>query len=344
MKSKIKNISACEKRLTIEVSQEEVAAGYEEVYREFQKVAEAPGFRKGKVPREVVVKHHGERARREVIERLVSSTLKSAIAEAGMKPVGRLEVVDVKLDDQRGLSFSAKVEVEPQLTLGTYKGLKLKRPRAAVTDDELMEALRQLQTAHAQSVPVEGSTEKQTQLPALDDEFAKDLGCATLEELQGRIRRELDARQATRAQAEVENQLYDALLKTTPFEVPPSLVTAQAERLRRDLSMRLMLRGVKEADLETELKQWEQRLKTDAVRQVKILFVLERIADAEKITVSQEELLQRLAVLAQQYQRSVEVLVKDLSKQRAWSDVLAQLRQDKTAAWLLQQAAIEEAA
>lgn len=234
--------------------------------------------------------------------------------------------------------------MEPQLTLGTYKGLKLKRPRAAVTDDELMEALRQLQTAHAQSVPVEGSTEKQTQLPALDDEFAKDLGCATLEELQGRIRRELDARQATRAQAEVENQLYDALLKTTPFEVPPSLVTAQAERLRRDLSMRLMLRGVKEADLETELKQWEQRLKTDAVRQVKILFVLERIADAEKITVSQEELLQRLAVLAQQYQRSVEVLVKDLSKQRAWSDVLAQLRQDKTAAWLLQQAAIEEAA
>jgi len=344
MKSKIKNVSACEKRLTVEVAPDEVAAGYESVYRDLQQVVELPGFRKGKVPRELIERHHGDRARKEVIERLVASSLKSAMAEAQLKPVGRLEVSEVKLDAARGLSFAAKVEVEPQPTLGAYKGLALKRPAAAVGDADVQRALEQLQSAHAEAVPVEGTTEKETRLPALDDEFAKDLGCATLEELKARVREELRHNHAARAQAELENQLCDALLRATPFEVPPSMVSEQAARLQRDLSVRLMLRGIKQEQLDGELKQWGERLQTDAVRQVKLFFLIERIAEAERITVSEQELLQRLAVLAQQYRRSVEVLVKELTKQRAWQEVLNQLRHEKTIAWLLQQAKIDEVA
>ena len=106
------------------------------VYRKKAPQITVPGFRKGKAPRSVVEKIYGKAAFYEdAMNEVIPNAYEAAVKEAGIKPVGRPAFDVVSMDD--GVVFSAKVDVEPEITIANYKGIPATKPAVSVTDDEV---------------------------------------------------------------------------------------------------------------------------------------------------------------------------------------------------------------
>lgn len=341
MKTRLKVLSPSQRQLTVEVARERVQTSYDEVYRDLGKRATIPGFRPGKAPREVLEQHHRSAARDEVIRRLVAASLEEAMQQAEVQAAGRITVANVELNETAGLTYRATIEVAPAFKLGRYKGLPLKRPAVTVNDEEVQQLLQRLQAAHAERVPVEGSADKEQRLPALDDEFAKDLGLATLAELTGRLRQDLTAQKDAQVRRQLEEAACALLLERMAFEVPASLIERRTEQLKRDFVVRLLLQGVAEEELPAKVQAAETQLGANAAKLVQLSFILQRIAEAEHIEVTTEDVTAHLRQLAARWQCTVEQAKAHLEQEHLWDALLQELRQEQTIRWVVAHANME---
>ena len=139
---------------------------------------------------------------------------------------------------------------------------------------------------------------KRKELPALDDDLARDVGeFETLEELRADLARRVEVgREAQRTQL-VRERAIDALLEANPFPVPPSLVERTLQgRIARAVGQ---LRGrVPEEELVTQAESWREEWRPGAEREVRLALVVPEIARAEAIEVSDEELEEELRTIA----------------------------------------------
>ena len=154
MKTKLKEQGACKCSLEITITQEEVAEAFRVVYDDLQKQAKIPGFRKGKVPQDLLVKHYGETARDEVLKRLIPGAYQKALAEHRIDPVSMPEIRDVNFAADMNLSFKANVETRPVIKLRKYKGISLKGQKVEITPKEMDDAITRLQESHAEFTPI----------------------------------------------------------------------------------------------------------------------------------------------------------------------------------------------
>lgn len=334
----------CQKSLKLRVARETISPIRAAVLAEFQRKAALPGFRKGKAPIELVERQHGQAIQDETLQRAMRGAFEQAAKAHALKPVGPFEVSKADFTEQEGLTLEATVEVEPAFKLAAYKGMALKEPAATVAPEDLEKGLQQLQESMAQLVPGQEGEEKQRQLPAIDDELAKDLGFPDLPKLKEHLGAKLrEQRRAAQSQT-LEAALCDELIKRHTFDVPPRLVQHQTERLGQDFKTRLMLSGMAEAQVTQELAKFSDQLRTNAERYVKLRFILDRIAEQESVTVTQDELVGRLWQLSQRWKKDPIEVRKIFDAQGLWPSVVSTLRQEKTIAWLFSVAAIERAA
>lgn len=331
----------CRQTLRITVATELVQPVRELVVKEFQKEAALSGFRKGKAPRELVERQFTEQIREETLRRMTRQIFEQVAEERKLKPVGPFEVIKLNLDEQKGLELEAQVEVEPDFTLGEYKGLKIIKTDVTVAAEDVEQALTQLRESAAQLVPTGEGDKKEKRLPGLDDEFAKDVGFDTVEKLREHLQAKLREHKETQAKQGLEQQACDALLTRHQFEVPPRLVSRQTERLTRDFQVRLLMAGVAEDKLSEELAKYTEQLRTNAVRHVKLSFLLERIAETEGLSVTQDELVDRLWTLARRWGKDPAEVRKLLDAQGLWPSVASSIRQDKAIQFLLSVAHVE---
>lgn len=155
MNATLKETAPCRKQLAVEVPSDAVKAEFEEVYRRLQRVAQVPGFRAGHAPRDLVERYHGEKAKEEVLHRLVGRSLDEAIRrQGGLDLIGRPQVTDVKLETGQPLTYTAEFEVAPHLPLGRYRGLGITRPKADVSEENVGKVLAHLSETHAELKPV----------------------------------------------------------------------------------------------------------------------------------------------------------------------------------------------
>lgn len=337
----IADAAPCQKRLSVRVTLEQIAPVREAVLGEFQKDATLPGFRKGKAPAELVAKQYAKPVQEETLQRVMRQTFEDAITTHQLKVIGPFEVSRADFREDEGLTLEATVEVEPEFPVGEYRGVSLTRPSADVTQEEIAQAMTKLQESMAQMVPAGEGAPKQRQVPAMDDELAKDVGFENLEKLRAHVEAKLgEQKRAAQAQA-LESALCEELLKRHAFEVPPRLVSHQTERLIRDFKVRLLLSGTPEAQVNDEAAKFTEQLRTSAERHVRLGFILERIAAKESVAVTQDELVGRLWELARRWQKDPTEVRKLLDAQGLWPSVLSTLRQEKTMALLLAAAKIE---
>ncbi len=142
---------------------------------------------------------------------------------------------------------------------------------------------------------------KQKILPTLDDELAKSAGeFETIEELRNKIRQDLTSRREAKSKRAVERQLLDKLLESHSFPVPERMVEAQVQHKLESLISQLVRQGV---DPRTEALDWRKmraEMLPEAEKDVRGSLILEKIADTEKISVSDEELDEAVRELAQE--------------------------------------------
>lgn len=177
-------------------------------------------------------------------------------------------------------------------------------------------------------------------LPSLDDEFAKDVGCESLEELEKKIRSEIEEEKRLEVKQELENQILDFLIKKNAFDVPESAVTRQLEALIRDLKLNLAYRGVdfRKSGLDEEKLRVQYRDR--AIRDVRSNLLLQRIAELEKIDVNQKELGQRFEEIASRTNQTKGQVEAYYRKNNLVESLRAQLIGEKTLQFLLDRARI----
>ena len=145
----VEETGPCRKQLKIEVPLPAVEAETARISAEFGRKAKIPGFRKGKVPAALVMRHYGPDIRQEVLERLVPRYWKQAAAEKGIDALTTPEVRDVHLHDGEPLTFLATVEVRPEIELRNYQDFSLPTPPTEPTPEEISGALADLRRGHA---------------------------------------------------------------------------------------------------------------------------------------------------------------------------------------------------
>lgn len=152
MKVAVEEISSVKKSLKIEVPEEVVTKELESAYTDLNQRVRIPGFRPGKAPRSLLEQRYRSSVEEDVIRKLVPDYYKRAIQETGLRPVELPAIEKVELKKNAPLLFTAMVEITPPISLGTYTGLKVQRPKMEVTNIEVDKALEALQEQHAQLV------------------------------------------------------------------------------------------------------------------------------------------------------------------------------------------------
>ncbi|MGC1461711.1 MAG: trigger factor [Terracidiphilus sp.] len=183
---------------------------------------------------------------------------------------------------------------------------------------------------------VEVKAIKKRTLPELNDEFAKEIGAyESFADLEARVREHMAARKRRSVEGETKDRLFAALTERYPFPVPESLVQEQIDaRLERGLRA-LAAQGM---DPEQMRKLDFVRLRTaqrdSAVAEVKSSVLLDRIAQEENITVSDEELDNELQLAALQSREPLDTLKVRLTQDGGMARIREQLKREKTASAL----------
>ena len=141
--------------LEIEAPAEDVDKRLNDAYRKYSKTLNLPGFRKGKIPLSVVKRQFGPAIQGEVVQEMVEEFYREASEAEGIQPVSQASIDDINFEEGQPLVFKASVDVRPEITVETYKGLKVTRPVFAVEDEHVDGRLRYMQEESATEQVVE---------------------------------------------------------------------------------------------------------------------------------------------------------------------------------------------
>ncbi|WP_163194189.1 trigger factor [Clostridium thermarum] len=366
-----------------------------------------PGFRKGKVPMPILTKMYGEGIFYEdAVNICIDNTYPQALKEYDIHPVDYPEIDIVEIGSGKDLVYTAKVTTMPEVKLGEYKGVEVKKSEYPVTDEDVMNELKVMQEKNARiETKTEGTVEngniaiidfkgyidgvafeggegknysleigsgsfidnfeeqligaavgekrdvkvtfpeqygreelngkqalfevtvneiKVKELPALDDEFAKEVSeFDTLEELKADTRNEMEKANEERAKREYEEKVISTVCDNATIEIPEVMIKKEIDIMLKDMENRLKYQGL---DLETYYQytgsteeKMREYMRESAISKIKADLVINEIAKVENITATEEEIKAKAEEVAKQYggkdiEKTVDLLLKAQSE------------------------------
>ncbi|MBV8052247.1 MAG: trigger factor [Acidobacteriaceae bacterium] len=150
--------ASTKREIQIEIPAEEVSRETDTLIQKYQKLARLPGFRRGHIPASIIRQRFGEDIKTEVVDALVPRYFRRETDKQGLIPVSQPRVTDLHIHEGEPLRFKASFDVLPEIKVEGYKELRADKPAIVVSDEEVEEALKNLQEQHATFTTVEGST------------------------------------------------------------------------------------------------------------------------------------------------------------------------------------------
>ena len=395
----VKKLEKNKYEITISVSKEDWEKYVDHSYEENKGRFNIEGFRKGKAPRAIIEKNYGPSVfYDDAIDHLFSKEYGEVLMnEKDIEPVSNPEIRIDKFDDN-GIVIIAEVQGMPEVKLGEYKGLTIKKATGEVTDEQVEKELNQARERQARYVEVNreardgdfavidfvgsvdgkefeggkasdyrlklgsktfiegfedqvigmkaGETKdvnvtfpaeyfseelkgkpavfvvtlkrvEEKQLPELNDEFASNISeFETLDEYKADLRKHLQENLELKLKRENENNLIEAIVKSSEVEIPEIMIERQIDMFIEDFSMRLSYQGYKVEDYLSQMDMTMQQLRDERKEQaketVKTRLVLETIVKKENLDVTDKELNEKLKETADKYKKSVDDYKKSL--------------------------------
>ena len=379
MKTSCKSQDKCQVKLTVTLDAGEMNAIVKDVEKVFLREAQLPGFRKGKVPLQVIRKEFADGLKQEIQRAMFQQKYPEAVKAEKIDEIALANVEDLKFDDKGG-SFVAIVEVKPTFKLPTYKGLKIEFKDAKVEDSAVNDQLERLRAAYAKyedakegeavqdgdfvqidysgmigkksileinpeakivaegkgfwtqveegrflpeildavkgmkagetkekvtakfdktSAPEGLKGEKATYTVTLksfrrrilptDAEFAEKAKAESFEKLQATVRESLEKSAVDNEAMRRENEAVELLMKKVDFDVPESQVRRAMDGYLQELAQRAQYSGLNAEYFEKNRDKILKDAEAAATKQVRLWYVLDAIAAAEKIEAKDEE-------------------------------------------------------
>ncbi len=157
MQMKMEKKQGAEVSLKVEIPKEKVKEELSLAFRKLAKEVRIPGFRKGKVPRKIFEMRFGEGVlQEEAIKKIYPEVYREALNQYQLVPIvePELEIVQFSLDQPLILRMS--LITKPEIELGKYRGVKIKRKKIKITEEEITNVLKQYQKNYATYVPIKG--------------------------------------------------------------------------------------------------------------------------------------------------------------------------------------------
>ena len=408
MNIEIKDVSDTRKSLVVALDQAEVAAEHQATVAEFSKMARLPGFRPGKAPAALVLKHYGKEIGDEFKQKVVSKAYRNGLEQSKLEVMSLTGVEPGEIEAAKAATVTFTLVVRPTFTVPEYTGIPTEiisvEPTAAEID-QVIEGMRAeradfkvaeraaqkgdyvklayegtidgksiLEIAPDKQIyskvpqtweEVEGAQEglipglgkqlaglkagdkktvtiafaadftavpalagksaeyavdvqevRERILPPLDEEFFKSQQTENIETLKTKISNGLKARKEQNNRQAQRSQVSEAIAAKVEFSVPESMVEGETQNVLRNFIEENMRRGVPQEQFEKDKKALFESAKKAAVSRVKTQLILARIAEQEKISVTEKDIDAFIYREAMMNNARPDKLVKDLSKDR----------------------------
>ena len=170
MKVNVNEVSSCAREIEVEIPTEEVQKRVDEIYSKITREAKLPGFRKGKVPLNVVKKEYKTNVRDEMVQHQLPEFLREALIEKKIDPVAQPRITHYQFEEGSSMKIMASVEVKPVFILKEYKGLKVKKEKTSVDAEEVDKTIETIRQQQADFIPVEARSAQNDDLVVIDFE------------------------------------------------------------------------------------------------------------------------------------------------------------------------------
>jgi trigger factor len=151
----LEEVSEVKRRLSVRIPAEVATEEFERVARDFKRQANLPGFRRGKVPLQLIKRRFAGDIRGEVIQKLVPRSYEQAVREKDLHPLGQPSVENLEAKEGEPIAFEASFEVKPEISLPSYKSLEVRVEDQPVTESDVDGELEKLRENNAQLVSVD---------------------------------------------------------------------------------------------------------------------------------------------------------------------------------------------
>jgi len=193
------------------------------------------------------------------------------------------------------------------------------------------------------TLTVEAKGLKAKEVPALDDAFAKTAGTYdSLEALKEAIRKDAGRHAEEQAKRAIEAQALKQLEEDWKFEVPPSLVASQAQRNLKERAVELMQQGVPVTEVQSQAQALTDQAKADALKQIRLFFILRKIASSEKLIATEQEVEEKIRAVAVRMQATESQVRKDLEQRELMEEMAWGIIRRKVVELILKEATVTE--
>lgn len=179
-------------------------------------------------------------------------------------------------------------------------------------------------------------------LPELDDAFAEQAGFDNVADMREFISGQLSSNLEAETQRAMRNQICQHLLSTVEFDLPEGVVARHTQQAMQRRYVELLQRGIPREQIDENLTELQADAATQAMTELKLTFILGKIADAQKVEVSDDEINSHVAHMAAQYNRRPERMRQELTQDGTIDQVATAIREQKAIDTLLADAAITE--
>lgn len=183
---------------------------------------------------------------------------------------------------------------------------------------------------------------KKLELAEIDEQFLTDLGFENEGELREALKEQMVERITADVQQAMRDQVHKHLLENVSVELPTKLSDRQADRVVSRRATDLLMRGLPREQIEANLDKLRNGAREEAIRELKLFFILQKIANDQGVDVDESELNGRVAMLAAQRGDRPEKLKQVMSKDGSLANLYVTMREQKAIDKIIETAKIEE--
>lgn len=416
MNLSIKEAGTARQIATVTFDAEEIQTKEKEACNEIGKVANIPGFRKGKAPSNVIRKRFSKELNDELTRKLSTEAYESIMENKDFKVYSILKVEPGSIDTNSGTSVDITYDIEPEFEIPDYENFQVTTEPVEVTDEDIdkeLDAIREQRStfeevdriaqegdyikcsyegmldgspvsdlvpdkpmygkqsntweeageskgmgvdAIAKGVvgmkkgdkkeveakfdkdfevpPLAGKTIKynievhevrEKKSPEMNEEFFQTLKVENLQELKDRVATDLENRKKRDIQNSKRSQITKKFLEIPDFPLPQQAVEDESNIIFQSKAQQAIQRGAKQEDIESKKDELWKEAKVQGEARVKLTIILSKIAEKEKVEVSNEDLARAATQEAMMQRKDPTAYIKELSQNR---QQLHRLRQD----------------
>ena len=416
MNLSIKEAGTARQIATVTFDAEEIQTKEKEACNEIGKVANIPGFRKGKAPSNVIRKRFSKELNDELTRKLSTEAYESIMENKDFKVYSILKVEPGSIDTNSGTSVDITYDIEPEFEIPDYENFQVTTEPVEVTDEDIdkeLDAIREQRStfeevdriaqegdyikcsyegmldgspvsdlvpdkpmygkqsntweeageskgmgvdAIAKGVvgmkkgdkkeveakfdkdfevpPLAGKTimynievheVREKKSPEMNEEFLQTLKVENLQELKDRVATDLENRKKRDIQNSKRSQITKKFLEISDFPLPQQAVEDESNIIFQSKAQQAIQRGAKQDDIESKKDELWKEAKVQGEARVKLTIILSKIAEKEKVEVSNEDLARAATQEAMMQRKDPTAYIKELSQNR---QQLHRLRQD----------------